>query len=673
MGRYSDRSILGIAIALCLGQAVYAQSSSMQYRLGLGYAGSPSWQALRETGNANLCPCDGRGESFEHRMSVMGGIAVPQMLGMPLGISASFGAVYANGTFRSEPYNITPWYDQAINGLVFPVAEFRLTTRTVSLSAAAEITLPVTVHLTAGLGAWMQHRLSGDFSLTEHLLQPTNQGYSSGPSRTRALLNGELLAALRTSWGPMLTFAYRYPLTEAFSFEGSFTGMANAEVARTGASLRALGAGLGFAIVWSPIPEEEFPDGRFPNGIPTPRGDTAITDHAPGASIDMFTVGTHGERVPFGTIRPEQHYTREKVPFFPVIYFDRNSSQLPSRYRQIPSEETRLFGAKASSRASVIDQYYDVLNLLGQRLREHPEATLTLSGASSPDEPGSIAAARAESVQMYLRNVWDIKASRLKIEIRQGRAPRPVSTPSSQDDFHVVDCSSSTPSILEPMTGDFAIRQFHTAPIRLNPVIRTENGVKEWNISITYKDKEVAHYSSDNLELNKEIDVSLFIKDADGAATLEPLNATLTVRDSSGRTITARDVLDFKLSHDLFPADQVERVSVSSLYVMPSPLSTIPSAETRSILKDAAAGIRNGDRVRIYPLLERTGGGAIESEQETRRHVQHLANLLMIELGRKKAQIMLGPGEYSMAHDARLPELAYLSSLLCIMIEHESK
>ena len=67
-----------------------------------------------------------------------------------------------------------------------------------------------------------------------------------------------------------------------------------------------------------------------------------------------------------------------------------------------------------------IRSYY--VNIIGSRMREHPEATLRLVGTNSDEgaeqADTALSRSRAVSVRDYLAGTWGIAANRMRIEAR---------------------------------------------------------------------------------------------------------------------------------------------------------------------------------------------------------------------------------------------------------------
>ncbi len=111
----------------------------------------------------------------------------------------------------------------------------------------------------------------------------------------------------------------------------------------------------------------------------------------------------------------------ESLPLLNYVFFDEGSTQIPSRYVAMSAETAGTFkeanlqqepAGDASGRAGrQLNAYYNVLNILGDRMRVNPESTITLSGASmaGPKEGNLLAMA----VKQYLVNVFAIDANRI--------------------------------------------------------------------------------------------------------------------------------------------------------------------------------------------------------------------------------------------------------------------
>ena len=170
--------------------------------------------------------------------------------------------------------------------------------------------------------------------------------------------------------------------------------------------------------------------------------------------------------VTFTVISPENIVADRRVtetfPLSNYVFFDAKSTTIPDRYVLLQKNEVdnfkedqlEVFKPKnlsgRSDRQMIV--YYDVLNILGDRLQENPSAQVRLTGASMEGtDDGKL---MAESVKEYLVNIFDIADSRI---ITEGRLkPRiPSEQPGGQLELELlregdrrVSIWSESPAIL---------------------------------------------------------------------------------------------------------------------------------------------------------------------------------------------------------------------------------
>ena len=123
---------------------------------------------------------------------------------------------------------------------------------------------------------------------------------------------------------------------------------------------------------------------------------------------------------------PIDRRVRETFPIRNYVFFDLGTTQISNRYVllrkvQVPEfQESRLevFTPKEltgrSSRQMAV--YYNVLNILGDRMVKNPTTTVRLTGASMQGRQDGLA--MAGSVKAYLVNIFGIEPSRINVEGR---------------------------------------------------------------------------------------------------------------------------------------------------------------------------------------------------------------------------------------------------------------
>src|SRR5260221_1304822 len=125
---------------------------------------------------------------------------------------------------------------------------------------------------------------------------------------------------------------------------------------------------------------------------------------------------------------PVQRRVRETFPIRNYIFFNIGSTEIPDRYviltkgqvKDFKEDQLEVFTPKQlsgrSGREMVV--YYNVLNILGDRMQKTPSATVTLVGSSSSEKGAEEGTAMATSVMRYLVDVFGIEPSRISIEGR---------------------------------------------------------------------------------------------------------------------------------------------------------------------------------------------------------------------------------------------------------------
>lgn len=145
-------------------------------------------------------------------------------------------------------------------------------------------------------------------------------------------------------------------------------------------------------------------------------------------SVSLREVGilANGERVSNVRIVREEIERTTLLPLLPYIFFEASSSTIPTRYTLLSKTEAQQFTyaefstSQSSGSRSTINAYYNILNIIGRRLRDNPTLLLTVQGGSAIDEAPEIADQRASKVIEYLRTRFDLSDER----VRRGKAIR---------------------------------------------------------------------------------------------------------------------------------------------------------------------------------------------------------------------------------------------------------
>jgi hypothetical protein len=185
----------------------------------------------------------------------------------------------------------------------------------------------------------------------------------------------------------------------------------------------------------------------------------------------------------------EEITTIDSAPLLNHIFFETGRSELTDRYLLFENRaETERFDERQLRDG--MEKYHHVLNIIGKRLRAHPEATVRLVGcnADTGEEKGRIdlSRGRAEAVQAYLRYVWGIAPERMAVEQRNlPEAPSNIRSPAGRIDNQRAEIYSDHPAILDTVNSEYVTKVSDLDAIRLVPQIESEAGVAEWQVTLS--------------------------------------------------------------------------------------------------------------------------------------------------------------------------------------------
>lgn len=247
----------------------------------------------------------------------------------------------------------------------------------------------------------------------------------------------------------------------------------------------------------------------------------------------------------------------DELPIIPRIFFPTNQSALAGNRYDVLSPRQNIFVAENAREINVV--YRNALNLIAERLGQHPQASITLTGASSAGahekDWQKLADARAQAVQDYLVDSLGVLATQVVITPPQraeaGAARNNISV---QEEWQRVSIGAPPPFgnlILAPLLVEK--KEIEAQPQYCRFVAKysvAEAGVSAWRITIlnSARDtvevlagenvlpdtvrwewphalvkKHAAHASNGDLAAEQYGYFSLWLKDALGQTAITPL------------------------------------------------------------------------------------------------------------------------------------------------------
>ena len=240
------------------------------------------------------------------------------------------------------------------------------------------------------------------------------------------------------------------------------------------------------------------------------------------------------------TFTVEELTTIDSSPFLNYIYFNEGASDIPPAYKLFSNQaDTRNFDAR--SLKDTLQKHHHILNILGQRLLQHPEARIRLVGCNSNRgvERGKtdLSRSRAEAVKAYLRYIWGIDPARMDVDARN--LPEVASAASLSEgraENQRVEIYSDSPELLDVIKSTYVQAICNTEEIRVSPQIQSGYGIKKWSIELTGDGKPIG-----SLEGRGDLQMvySLVMKDIDLTmiSTSKTVTADIAVTDLKGQSL----------------------------------------------------------------------------------------------------------------------------------------
>lgn len=223
--------------------------------------------------------------------------------------------------------------------------------------------------------------------------------------------------------------------------------------------------------------------------------------------------------VSFSVRAPKEILVRQAVsetlPLLNYVFFDEGSTALPARYTllsknqavdfrevQLQNEVVANMADRSTRQLSV---YYNILNIVGARMRANPEISITLSGASKAGSAEGKAFAAV--VKNYLTTVFEIPESKIAVNGRSKPAD-PSEQPGGTKELELlragdrrVDIQSTSDKLMMEVGGGM-MKSVQINTTQANPldshvvfnVDRATELLKSYTIDLTDQQGQVQHF-----------------------------------------------------------------------------------------------------------------------------------------------------------------------------------
>lgn len=199
--------------------------------------------------------------------------------------------------------------------------------------------------------------------------------------------------------------------------------------------------------------------------------------------------------VQFSVNQPEnvlvENRVREVFPLRNYIFFNVGSTEIPNRYVLLNKEQVKDFKedqvqfstsntvSGRSERQMLV--YYNVINILGDRMQKNPSSTIKLVGSS---EKGPVdGRAMAQSVKNYLTSVFGINESRIAVD---GRTKPVIASEQPGGTNELVLLREGDQRVTIESTSPELLMEFQSGDAPLKPVEIYTTGLNSNSDDITF-------------------------------------------------------------------------------------------------------------------------------------------------------------------------------------------
>ncbi len=376
----------------------------------------------------------------------------------------------------------------------------------------------------------------------------------------------------------------------------------------------------------------------------------------------------------------EEITTIDSSPMLNYVYFHKGESSIPKRYVTFDLQKETADFSETDLRGTR-EKYLHVLNIVGKRLQQNPEATIRLVGCNSNygEEKGrtELSRARADSVKAYLQYIWGISPSRMEVIARNlPEIPSTNRIEQGREENQRTEIHSGYLEILEPVRSVYMDIRSDAKSIRVLPKIDSEHGLESWKITFSSREETVDTLSGQG-SLPSEIVVSSEAFRPEKLSQYDQIQARLTVKDTEGQTL---ETTSEPVKIHFIQKEQLQAQNLG--YMVEEKYALILFDFDRADIKDKNAAIVDHIAKRINGIddvaVNIVGHTDIIGSQDynmklSQRRAKAVYDKITAALDSRKAQAVQysGVGPFDPLYDNALPENRALNRTVTITLIYQ--
>ncbi len=626
-------------------------------------------------------------------------------IGEPLWLSVRLGVQ----SFDALLSKIEPTTIMGDNGIVAGQFEHTLQSNFMNLGIEPGVMYELIPNLYVNAGARIGLNMTSTYDQKETIVQPAGKGTFIDPNtgastnkRTRNESNGDIPDATALQLGVLAGISYELPLNKDKSFrlapEVSFyyglTNLAN-EIEWSANAVRG-GVAIKYVPTEAPIKQkleerksqidtikilsDATKENKYIRGeektsssveetnstiittFLTNRTDTLIVPklYLLDGSIVAVGLDENGNEMPNPQFKVEEFVSNRLDPLLNYVFFDENSAELVKKYSQLNSVGKQNFSTDSLYYESTLGIYYNILNIVGERLNKFPNSKIRLVGCNADygQEQGNTALSlsRAESIKKYLTTTWGVAPERITTESRN--LPEKASTPKTENykssENRRVEIYSDDDAILEPVFLSRIVRTSNPPKVRFKAIANAEAGLKAWTIE-AYQASSPNDRYIDKAESPQVAPKDWVLVDLQKVIPKipEPITYNLLLEDTKGnqKLITNQslpvDVLTIQKKRKELQGDyEIEKFSL----ILFEFSSASIGSKNKKIVDFIKKRIKPGSEIEIIGFTDQTGSEDFNQTLSTNRAKETLKQI------ESKTAKFKGVGSDNLLYDNTIPE-----------------
>ncbi len=513
--------------------------------------------------------------------------------------------------------------------------------------------------------------LGSHYDYVENLTEPANRGTFNNGKRTRNESDSIIPYTKSFHTGLNIGLGYSLPLDKknkwhlepqviyTYDFMPVSSGLSwHIHTLRFGLELK---RSMVYEVPPPPVP---------PLPPPEPKEPQQPVIEKPSVDITVIQLDSNNVEKKKLDLKIEDYVTLNLRPLLNYIFFDENSAEIPDKYIKLTSGEANEFNINSLHHLDALGTYYQLLNLVGKKLRDNPEIKIKLTGTNSDEgdeyHNKNLSRQRAEAVGDYLMQVWDIPKKQIIIKARN--LPDDYSNPKEPGGIQEnrrVEIVPSDNSILEPLLTLDTISLPEKTKFRFYPKATLPEGISKWSLNIESRGNPVKIING-KASLPNYIDWSPVKEDIQKFAKSSELTFTLNVEDSLGN---AAQSVQMKIPVEKITLEKKKKEGLTGKDIDYYSLILFDFGKTNllkehlKMLNYIKQQIKPGSKVIITGYTDNIGDVEVNKKISVQRAKQAAKTLDIPDA------VIVGSGESNLLYDNSLPEGRFYCRTVNITVE----